>query len=210
MCNGNPEESMDRFLALGCVLMALALAALPLNGCVIVPDHGDDFDGDDDDVTGDDDDDATGDDDDGPDDCADFDGLVLTFDGAGNVNACFDTWTEEGVPLSIDGTPQCSNGNCTGADGSWDPGNVWTFAGAIVGDLSQLDCPITEVEVTDYTGVGAATLTLFDAEGAIVDEVANETPGQFEILTAGLGDGYPVASFALGGCETAWHTVRLF
>jgi len=196
---------MDRFIAFCCVALAVALAALPIGGCVVLPAEDPDEDNEPD---GDDD----GGEADGPTDCADLGGIEITFDAASEVRYCFDSWTEEGIPLSIDATPQCNNGTCGGADGSWDPGNVWVWPGAIVGDLSMLDCEVTEVQVdlTDYVGPGAATLTVFDADGGIVDLASNATPGEPETLTAGLGEGTPIASFATGGCETAFHTIRLY
>lgn len=195
---------MDRFIALCCVVLAVALAALPIGGCIVIPIEEPEEDGDGDDDDGDETDGATR--------CADLGGIEITLDGAFDVRYCFDSWIEEGVPLSIDGTPQCNDGNCGGADGSWDPGNVWVWPGAIVGDLSMLDCEVTEVQVdlTDYVGPGAATLTVFDADGGIVDLAANTTPGEPETLTAGLGEGSPIASFATGGCETAFRTIRLY
>ncbi len=197
---------MDRFIALACVFAAIALVALPLGGCIVIPvgDPDDDRGADADDDVDDGEDDTTR--------CADLGGIEITFDGAANVRACFDTWNEEGVPLAIDGTPQCNNGTCGAADGSWDPGSVWTFGSAILGDLSQLDCEVTEVEVelSDYVGLGAATLDLYDADGGLIDTTANTTVGQQETLVAGAGEDFPVSTLALGGCETAFHTIRLY
>ncbi|MCO4772829.1 MAG: hypothetical protein KDA24_22545 [Deltaproteobacteria bacterium] len=155
----------------------------------------DDATGDDDDATGDDDDDATGDDDDDGGACQ----ISLTF-ATGSTETCNEPWTEQGVELSLRIGTCGSGSNCSGAA---DSSGVWVYPAEIYGYFGDLDCTpgAVEIDINDYTGVGAVDAVLYDSSGGVISSATNTMVGSQERLTLPVTSGTPVA-FGVSGCET--------
>jgi len=217
------ETTVRTTITLGITFLLLFLGA----GCAgDGPPNDDDDAGDDDagdDDAGDDDggDDDAGDDDAGDDDAGDDDGgdddggdddtgtptpcEVLTFTSASGT-PCGVTWMEGIATLILQDPP---NGTCAGEVTG---GDVWVYPGLLRAEYLPEDCEVTmaEVDVTDWAGIGAATVTLLDASDTAIDSGGNTVVGSMDTVTVGSLGGPISTALTVLGFETQIHEIRLY
>jgi hypothetical protein len=207
---------MSRWL----LLLALVLTACPRSrgddddDSGADDDAGDDDAGDDDagdDDAGDDDvgDDDVGDDDVGDDDAGDDDaagcGLTATL-RTGATETCNQTWTEGEFSMHLE------NGTCGSGDSCYglaDNTGVWVYPAELIVSWPASACSPSsiEVDIRDYTGVGAADVVAYNAGGTIIATGTNTTTSGGEtVALTGVGS---AVSVGISGCETFVEQVRV-
>ncbi|GEM_PF-4141893 len=105
--------------------------------------------------------------------------VVITLDNVPDNIGQGQSWSEAGANMNMSGSFGVDNDNT-------DPDGVWLYPAMLTvnfGDIDSLsDMPVNiEIDVYDYTGIGALTAVLYDDEGFLA-KTSNTTTSGLETL----------------------------